>query len=232
VVGDFNGDGVLDLAVANVGSNTVSVMLGLGNGTFGARRHFAVVNYPISLAVGDFNGDGVLDLAVANAGSDSVSVLIGLGDGAFAIERRFGAGRLPHSIAVGDFDGDGVLDLAVANHDNASVSVLLGVGNGTFGAERRFTVAGHPDSVAVGDFNRDGVLDLVVANSGADPTYFGSVSVLLGRGDGSFGAENRFGAGSETVFVAVGDFNRDDRLDIAVVNVLSNDVGLLLNNTP
>jgi hypothetical protein len=133
---------------------------------------------------------------------------------------------------VGDFNGDGVLDLAVANGSSGTVSVLLGLGDGTFGAERRFTVVGHPSSVAVGDFNGDGVLDLAVANAGADPTYFGTVSVLLGRGDGSFGGENRFGVGEETVFVALGDFNRDGRLDIAVVNVRSNDVGVLLNNTP
>ena len=82
-VGDFDGDGALDLAVANKRDNTVSVLLGHGDGTFEAPRNFAVGDSPVSVAVGDFNGDGVPDLAVANAGSNDVSVLLGTDDGTF-----------------------------------------------------------------------------------------------------------------------------------------------------
>jgi hypothetical protein len=80
-VGDFNGDGHLDLTVANLGENTVSVLLGNDDGTFQAARNFPVGGFPRSLAVKDFNGDGILDLAVANCGSNTVSVLLGNGDG-------------------------------------------------------------------------------------------------------------------------------------------------------
>ncbi len=131
-VGDFNGDGVQDLAVANFGSNNVSVLLGNGDGTFRAAVNYGAGSGPVSVAVGDFNGDRALDLAVANFGSNNVSVLLGNGDGTFRTAVNFGAGVAPRSVAMGDFNGDGVQDLAVANSgllpDPGNVSVLLGMG--------------------------------------------------------------------------------------------------------
>src|SRR5512139_340998 len=112
--GDLNGDGTLDLAVANGGSNTVSVLLGTGTGSFAATTNFAVGTNPQSVAVGDFNGDRKLDLAVANASSDTVSILLGTGIGSFGAATDFkSGGTSPASVAVGDFNGDGTLDLAV-----------------------------------------------------------------------------------------------------------------------
>src|SRR5712691_2768237 len=117
-VGDFNGDRVQDLAVANSGSNTVSVLLGNGDGTFRAAPTVAVGTDPEFVAVADFNGDGVPDLVVANRGSATVSVLLGNGDGTFRAALTYGVGAGPASVAVGDFNGDGKLDLAVANFDS------------------------------------------------------------------------------------------------------------------
>src|SRR5262249_57760912 len=94
-VGDFNGDGVLDLAVANGGYNDVSVLLGNGDGRFEVARSFGTGSCPISVAEGDFDGDGVLDLAVANYSSNTVSVLLGNGDGSFQVARSFGASSSP-----------------------------------------------------------------------------------------------------------------------------------------
>ena len=131
-VGDFNGDGNADLAVANVGSNSVSVLLGSGDGSFGAATNFAAGTLPISVAVGDFNGDGTLDLAVANNGAPVVSVLLGTGSGSFGAATDFAVGILNFSstfVAAGDFNGDGKLDLAVAA-DGDTLSVLLGTGTG------------------------------------------------------------------------------------------------------
>jgi hypothetical protein len=123
-VGDVNGDGTLDLAVANYGSNTVSVLLGTGDGSFQAARNFAAGSGPGSVAVGDVNGDGTLDLAVA--GSGGVRVLLGNGDGTFQTTNvSYAAGSRPSSVAVGDFNGDGSLDLAVANYSSNDVSILL-----------------------------------------------------------------------------------------------------------
>jgi hypothetical protein len=122
-VGDFNGDGTLDLAVANYLSNTVSVLLGNGDGTFQAARNYAAGSGPDSVAVGDFNGDGLPDLVVA---SGTVRVLLGNGDGTFQTTPvSYVAGGLPISVAVGDFNGDGSPDLAVANYSSNDVSILL-----------------------------------------------------------------------------------------------------------
>src|SRR3989454_1109730 len=141
-VGDFNGDGKLDLAGANADlgarrslteNTTVSVRPGNGVGTFQSPRNFGGGSSPRSVAVGDFNGDRKQDLAVANAGSTTVSVLLGNGDGTFQPAASFVVGTNgPWSVAVGDFNGDGKQDLAAANYGSPTVSVLLGNGDGTF----------------------------------------------------------------------------------------------------
>src|SRR5947207_7609669 len=130
-VADFNGDGVADLAVGNDEFNSISVLLGNGDGTFAAP-----VNYPTSrptyLAAGDFNRDGVPDLAVANWSANTVSVLLGLGDGTFQVEVTYATGDYASAVAVGDFNGDGATDLAVTNWGSDTVSLFFGNGDGTF----------------------------------------------------------------------------------------------------
>jgi len=228
VAGDFNGDGNLDLAVANAGSNNVSILLGKGDGTFQAAVNYPAGTNPGSVAAGDFNGDGKLDLAVANTGSNNVSILLGKGDGTFQTAVDYGAASNPTSVAVGDFDGDGKLDLAVANAGSNNVSILLGKGDGTFQAAAEYGTATSPTSVAVGDFNGDGRLDLAVANNGSSNFRVGSVSILLGNGDGTFQPHVDYPALSNSSSVIVGDFNGDTKLDLAVAN--SNAGGEDLNN--
>lgn len=125
-VGDFDGDGLLDLAMANLNSHNVSVLLGTGDGAFGAARHFSVGSGPSSGALGDFDGDGPLDLAVANSLSHNVSVLQGNGEGTFQTTHvSYVAGSFPASVAVVDFNGDGFPDLAIANFNSDDVWILL-----------------------------------------------------------------------------------------------------------
>jgi hypothetical protein len=223
VVGDFNGDGISDVAVANVAAdgtaNRVSVLLGNGDGSFQAPSSFDSGAFrSTSLVVGDFNGDSTLDLALGNGigdsgyGSDG-TVLLGNGDGSFQAARVFYTDRTdPAVMAVGDFNGDGLCDLAVAG-PNAEVgtigSVLLSNGDGSFQAPYFFDAEAISISMAVGDFNGDGTLDLAVANY-----YSNTVRVLLGTGDGSFYDRRDFAAGSGLHKVAVGDFNRDGILDL------------------
>ena len=179
VTGDFNGDGNLDLAVVNTRSNTVTILLVHGDGTFTAAANPASANNPSAIAGGDFNGDGKLDLAVTNSVGNTVTILLGNGDGTLTAVASPATDQNPESIAVGDFNGDGILDLAVANRTGSDVTILLGKGDGTFTKGTTPAIPGA-DTIAVGDFNGDGFADLAVG---------GSVTViLLGNGDGTFSA--------------------------------------------
>jgi hypothetical protein len=227
-VGDFNNDGRQDLAVANGSSDNVSIFLGDGAGNFSALRNFAAGDAPVSVAVGDFNRDGSQDLAVANANSFTVSILLGDGAGHFGTPTTLGAGALPYSVAVGDFTGDGKQDLAVANYGTNNVSIFLGDGAGNFSAATNFLADCGPYSVAVGDLNGDGKQDLAVANG--CPQNPGNVSILLGDGTGTFSLSATFATGNLSRSVAVGDFTGDGKQDLAVANLSSNDVSILLRS--
>jgi hypothetical protein len=222
-VGDFNGDGNQDLAVANYFSANVSILLGDGAGNFSPATNFGAGLGPSSVTVGDFNGDGNQDLAVANSGSANVSIFLGDGTGHFSAPTNLDIGS-PISVAVGDFNGDGNQDLAVTNGSN-NVSIFLGNGDGTFQPAVSFGAGTSPNSVAVGDFNGDGKQDLTVANTGSN-----NVSILLGNGDGTFQPAVNFAAGVQPYSVAVGHFNGDGNQDLAVANYVSANVSILLGN--
>ena len=132
-VGDFNGDGKVDLAVTNATDNKVSILLGNGDGTFQPQATYDVGGQPGPIAVGDFNGDGKLDLAVGNLTGQTISVLIGNGDGTFQPQVTYStSGVMPISIAVGDFNGDGKLDIVIADYPYSTVQIMIGNGDGTF----------------------------------------------------------------------------------------------------
>jgi len=200
-VADFNADLRPDLAVANGGSNNVSILLGNGDGTFAAARNFGAGDGPNSVAVADFNADSVPDLAVTNARSDNVSIFLGNGDGTFAAARNFGVGSFPVFVAVADFNADLRPDLAVTNFFFNNVSILLGNGDGTFAAAQNFEVGSNPISVAVADFNADLRPDLAVANPGSD-----NVSILLS-------------APGPLVFTQVFNIDVNNRTEVYLTNV-------------
>jgi hypothetical protein len=223
VAGDFNGDGIIDLAVPNSSNFSVSILLGNGDGSFRAPRTFAAGASPQGETVSDFDGDGFADLAVVNNSAGTVSVLLGKGDGTFQLPQPFEVGSGPTHVAHDDFNGDGFSDLVVTNNNDNNVSVLLGAGNGNFGAQQTYTTGPMPYRVAVGDFNGDGIPDLVVDNLGGS-----TVSVLLGVGDGSFDPQQTYATGNAPRGVAVGDFNGDGKLDLAVTNYADDTISVLL----
>jgi serine/threonine protein kinase len=222
-VGDFNRDGHLDLVVSNMKSNTISVLLGRGDGTFRPAVEQATGRGPHGLVVADFNGDGRVDLAVCNTKDHTISILLGKGDGTFRPARSLATDKGPLGLAVGDVNGDGKMDLVATNSGANTMGVFLGAGDGTFRSAGRYPVVGYPVAVCVADVNNDRRADLVVASSGGD-----FVAVFLGNGDGTFQAAGTFGVGSGPGFVVVEDFNGDGKPDIAVENFGSHDVSVLL----
>ena len=214
------------MAVADLSANTVSVLLGNGDGTFQAQQPYAVGVDPVGVVVADFNGDGIADLAVTNGGDNTVSVLLGNGDGTFQAQKTYAVGPAPFGIVVADFNGDGISDLAVTSASSAgTVSVLLGKGDGTFQPQRTYAAGTDTVGIAVADFNGDGIPDLALTNESSN-----TVSVLLGNGDGSFQAPRPNGVGIEPYGIAVGDFNGDGFADLAVTNFHDATVSVLLGN--
>ena len=226
-VGDFNHDGKADLAVLDPATDTVDLLLGNGDGTFGAANGFSVSgSYPYRAVVGDFNGDKNLDIVVANLFSGNLSILLGNGDGTFQPATNITAGNVPSDVIADDFNHDGKLDLAVSDESTSLLYVLLGNGDGSFQPPQGFSTEFGPVALTDGDFNKDGKLDLVsVSANNSD------VSLLFGNGDGTFQAPRNFGQGHvNPVSLAAGDLNRDGKLDLVIVNATSN-VTVFLNGS-
>jgi hypothetical protein len=222
-VGDFNGDGVPDLAVveyANYGTGVLGVYLGNGNGTFRKGDSYTLGPGTVWLAVADFNGDGYLDVAVANSGSDehgtngSVMVLFGKGNGTFGKPMTYKLPGGPFAIAAGDLNGDGHPDLVVTA-DAGTVAILMNTGAGEFRHTKTYAAGGEPAGVAIAALRHDGKgrQDLVIS-------CVQGVGVLLGNGDGTFGKETIYstgGIGQAPSNAVVADFNGDGNPDIADV---------------
>src|ERR1017187_5568190 len=314
---DFNGDGKVDLAVANVYNREVSILLGKGDGTFQAPVAYPVDQGPVTMVVADFNGDGKPDIVTASSVNGTVSALLGNGDGTMrkAVTSTASGQFSQAFLAYADLNGDGKLDLAVASYSRNKVTFLLGQGDGSFQLEREFAVGtgpasiallpaadgyalvaaddltqqvrlfigikgslsgrvvhrlgnqiagvaladlngdGIPDvigadqggagvggvvvalggatldqpktyaaslpgdspaAVAVGDLNGDGKLDVVAASSSFTLGQSGTLSVLLGKGDGTLGTFQGYPAGLRPVSVELADFNGDGKLDAVV----------------
>jgi hypothetical protein len=227
VAGDFNGDGKPDIAIANA-NNTVSVLLGKGNGTFTAGSNPATSNAPVGMVVADFNGDGKLDLATVNSDS-SITVLLGNGDGTFtaAASQQSVTGNV---LAVADVNGDGIPDLIVGGSSPTdaihpfNITTLLGKGDGTFStSSQKFSELSGNFLIALGDFNGDGKQDIALAApspSNNANSFNGLFAILLGNGDGTFSAGS-FTAqvGGVPTSIAVADFNLDGKPDVVVQTI-------------
>ena len=160
-IADLNGDGRPDIVTTNSGGNSVSVLLGNGDGTFSAQETFAVGRSPRAVVVADLTGDGIPDLIVANYNDDTISVLIGKGDGTFLPQEVFAVGARPYSLAVADLNGDGRPDIIVANSASDTVSVLMNLGGTSdhvnFAPQMIFATGQQPFAVAVADLTGNGI---------------------------------------------------------------------------
>jgi hypothetical protein len=251
IAADVNGDGVPDLVAANAcgdknceTNGVVKVLLGKGDGTFtsAGKSLSATEGSSVTLDAADFNGDGKLDLAVVNTAISKlgdVSVLLGKGDGRFGAPTPYDLQAVPLFVRAADFNHDGKPDLAVTTNSNF-VAVMLGKGNGTFKAQVNYPTEEGPQDLTVGDVNGDGNADLVVVNEcgHTDGCRQGTVSILLGRGDGTFQDQQSFFAGIFPLQAAIADFNKDGRADLVVTLPCGTDqtcvsnggVGVLLGN--
>ena len=182
--GDFNGDGIADLAISNEAGNLYINSSLFSGGTLyplGSSDHHQLSCDVSDLAVGDFNGDGKVDL-VASCGNSTVNVLLGNGDGTFQSPVPYDVGNNAASVAVADFNGDGMLDIATANQTDNTISVLLGKGDGTFQPRATTAVGTNPSALAAGDLNGDGLSDLAVVNTSVgSPAANATVSILLNQ---------------------------------------------------
>ncbi|MGA2887977.1 MAG: VCBS repeat-containing protein [Terracidiphilus sp.] len=233
-VADFNGDGNADIALSLPDANQVQVLLGNGDGTFTEMPPISAGEV-YAVAAADLNGDGKTDLIAVICATQSLSILLGNGDGTFTQGSTPSVSGCPSSVAVGDFNGDGIPDLAVAiNTDQtgvpSSVDILIGNGDGTFTAKAESPATGdNPISIVAADFRGNGILDLAVANLYVDTGQPGTVTVLLGNGDGTFTPT----AVSPVVgilpySIAVGDFNGDGIADLVTSNAGSDSETVLL----
>jgi hypothetical protein len=218
-------NGMYDLIVANAGDNTISVLLGDGQGVFAPQVTYPTGTDPVSIAAGQFNtsttatnSNDFVDLAVADKGANTVSILLGNGDGTFQPKTDIATGVAPVSVITADFHdlaGTGFTDLAVANQGDNTISIFQSNGDGTFMTPTLITLpAGYaPSALAAADLNNDGHIDLVVADQGNN-----TVSVFLGNGDGTFQTRADYATGNSPVSVALADFTGNGALDIAVAN--------------
>ena len=221
-----NADLNLDLAVVNHTADTVSILLGNGDGTFKPKTDISIGagTGPVAAVAATLTTSGFADLVVADNINDTLAILLGNGDGTFKPPVFIPTGHAPSSIAAADFNADGHIDLVVTNQNDNTVSVFLGNGDGTFKNRTDYSVGTAPVWVSTGDFSGDGFLDLAVANN-SDNT----VSILNGVGDGTFQTQSVFPAGNGPTSLAVADFNVDGRLDLLVADQTDNAVSVLLN---
>ncbi|CAM4813724.1 unnamed protein product [Rotaria magnacalcarata] len=222
VTSDFNSDNLVDLLIVYSTHGDIGIRLGYGDGTFADDIIYPAEDdsSPRFATVGDFNNDDRMDTAIANIMADSVTVVYGCGNGTFAKHNVYttGSGSRSYFPAVGDLNNDHRLDLIVLNSR---------YGNGTFGMQSILPTGlnSYPNSVIVSDFNNDSILDIAVVNLNGD-----NVGVFLGYGNGTFGVQITFPTGNNSwpSSIAVGDFNNDSILDIAVVNLNGDNVGVFL----
>ncbi len=223
VAADFNNDGITDIAAASRQGHGVSILLGVGDGSFRPVVTYLASSPQTGLAVADFNGDGNVDIVSVDSDDidQVVTILLGAGDGTFQATESDYPALFPQFVTVADFNGDGNPDFVLINHGSDKLSVFLGNGDGTFSEPSALPLAPQSngvlyDGLAVGDFDGDGKVDIAFTGSGA------FVSVFMGLGDGTFRGAVNFPVGlTPAGSVIAAEFNGDGKTDLAVTTALT-----------
>ncbi len=220
-VGDFNGDGRLDLALVDSFRVGVEVRLNNGNSTFAAPVYYPVEDSPANVVTGDFNQDGSLDLAVTDFASSKIDVLLGTGSGTFNPPIKSDVTTASGGVVVGDFTEDGIPDLAISDYTTESLSILRGDGTGHFALANIYGLGGNGSEVVAADFNQDGHQDLAVGVYNIFPNNH--IALYLGNGDGSFEAGQSILVSDPQALLAA-DLNADGKVDLTTATFSSQTV--------
>jgi hypothetical protein len=223
VAGDFNEDGIQDIASADFNSGTVVILLGAGTGYFSIYTTTNVGVNPSAIIKADFNGDGHADLSTTDFNSNRISVLFGTGTGGLNTAISYITGTNPISLTSADFNGDSKPDIAVVMSYTSNLMVFLNNGTGNFGSPTNFNTTGGGEIIN-NDFDNDGKIDLAIV-------YGGAVALLLGSGNGTFNAPVNFSINSDLISITSADFNSDSKFDFATANANSDNASILLNCT-
>ena len=234
IIGDFNHDSHLDIAVSQVAANQVSVFVGYGNGTFSNSVIFSTGrnSFPREIALADFNGDDYQDIAVVNYMSRSIGIFLSYNNGSFQDQRTFftGGGSQPFDFAIGDFNNDNILDVVCGYQIKTSISILYGYGNGNLSEIRKIPVklnsSASTSSIVVADLNLDNYTDIVIGHMDK-----GTIYALIADQQGNFQQQMIF---SFNVYVlhfdiAVADLNNDGYPDIIATTYQGYTVNVFFN---
>ncbi len=220
-IGDIDGDEHLDILALNSRANSISIFLGVGDGTFSVSTPLHTGSAPLGLALAHLNEDDSWDVITADNNDDAVAVYLGTGDGGFGARRSFSVGIAPNALVLGEVNGDGHVDVVASNVRSSDVTVLRGDGTGALGGGRTFVADLEPQALALGDFDGDDLMDLAVATEGAKGP---SLAILRNRGDGSLYGVEDVPAGIAPPAVVAADVDDDALPDL----ILSSDGGDLV----
>ncbi|HWB21127.1 MAG TPA: FG-GAP-like repeat-containing protein [Phycisphaerales bacterium] len=222
---DFNRDGNPDICVANLSGDSVSILLGNGNGTFQPQQQITVGDGPAGIAVLDVDGDGDTDIAVANNNSNNYTILRNNGSGVFSVLSTQDAGvDGERSLGAADMNEDGILDLVIGGIGSSNMRVLQGNGDGTFTQRPAVTCGGATWKLALGDVNGDGHIDVTSANVSPE-----NGAVLFGNGNGTLNSATTYTLSNYPLSTALLDWDGDGDLDW-IVSCYKGDWVLYENN--